>query len=445
MKKYPNRIIGVSLVLSAITVGAGEELPPTTIQHGPADAIIENVPDEGIRDLLTEILERNPGIAELSARVAAASSESTAVRKLPDPTAEATAFILPPETRVGPQRFAARLNQRLPGGGKRGISGQTAELKSRALEAETQVLRLELVSRARRLVVELRYLDEARRVIANDRTTLEHYEELARARYASGKGLQMDIIQLQAEISRLETRQSEIAGRRAGVVAEINHLRDRHGHPVNLEAPVMSPAVGLDWEELHALALASRPELAADRARVERSAALIDLAGKDRSPDFSVGLTYAYVDRRTDVDVPGNGQDVLGISGGITIPLWKAGNDAKVEAAAQMRLAEEASLRSTITAIQRQLEDLRGRIPEITRRLALLEDVLPIQSEQALASAESAYAAGRVDALALLDAERLLLDVRLTAARSRSDLAIAFIDLEAAVGGPIVAAEGDRS
>jgi len=442
MKAYPYWIIGVLLLLSAITVSGGDHEQSTRIEPGPADFIVENLSDPGLRDLLTEVLERNPGIAELNARMAAAGSRSTAVRKLPDPTAEVTAFVLPPETRVGPQRFAARLNQRLPGGGKRGISEKAADLERQALAAEIQVLRLQLVSEARRLVAELGYLDEARRVISHDRTTLEHYEELARARYASGVGLQMDAIQLQAEMSRLETRQTEIAGRRAGVVAEINHLRDRPGAPVEIEMPAASQAVDLDWNELHRLALVSRPELAVDQARIERSAVLTDLAGKDRSPDFSVGLSYAYVDRRTDVDVPQNGQDVLGISGGITIPLWKTGNDAKVEAAAQMQLAERASRRSTITSIQRQLEDLRGRIPEIARRLALLEDVLPIQSEQALASAESAYAAGRVDALALLDAERLLLDVRLTAARSRSDLAIALIDLEGAVAAPLVPTPG---
>jgi outer membrane protein, heavy metal efflux system len=433
------QLAGLALLVLVVPVTAGEITP------GPADAIIESIDDGELRDLLAEVLERNPGIAEIEARMAAAGSRTTAVRKLPDPTAEVTAFVLPPETRVGPQRFAARLNQRLPGGGKRGISEKAADFERQAIAADIQVLRLQLISEARRLVAELWYLDEAGRVIARDHTTLEHYEELARARYASGVGLQMDAIQLQAEMSRLEARQTEFDERRAGVVAEINHLRDRPGTPVDFRPPVALPTGKLDWDRLHELALVSRPELRVDMARIERAGALIDLAGKDRSPDFSVGLTYAYVDRRTDVDVPNNGQDVLGISGGITIPLWKTGNDAQVEAATQMQLAEEASRRTTITGIQRQLEDLRGRIPEIQRRLALLEDVLPIQSEQALASAESAYAAGRVDALALLDAERLLLDVRLSAARSRTDLAMAFIDLEAAVAAPVFNADGGWS
>jgi outer membrane protein TolC len=73
----------------------------------------------------------------------------------------------------------------------------------------------------------------------------------------------------------------------------------------------------------------------------------------------------------------------------------------------------------------------------------LLENILAVQSEQALASAEAAYTAGRVDALALLDAERTLLEVRLSAARSRADLANAFIELEGATATPL--AQGGRS
>ena len=388
-------------------------------------------------------MERNPEIAGLSARISAAGHRSTAVRKLPDPRAELTAFVLPPETRVGPQRFSARLSQQLPGGGKRSISARAADFEQQALASEFQALRLALVTEARRLVVELAYLDEAQRVLSDDHATLAHFEELARAHYASGAGLQMDAIQLQAELTRLETRTAELDERRTGLVSEINRLRDRPGANVPPVSAPSIPSVNLDWIELRELAAASRPELRADDARISRSVAMTELAAKDRSPDFSVGLTYAYVEKRTDFDVPKNGQDVFGISGGITIPLWKTGNTAEVEAATQLRLAHEAERRMTMAEIDHTIETLLGRIPEIERRLNLLEEVLPVQAEQALASAVAAYASGRVDGLALLDAERVLLDVRLSAARGRADLAVAFIELEGAVGAPLTT--GGRS
>jgi outer membrane protein TolC len=437
MKRRLPSFAGVLVALLNASVGPGSEPGSVESRFGSADAIVESLREPEVRNLLIEVLERNPEIAILTARMASADSRAQSVRKLPDPKAEFTAFVLPPETRVGPQRFAARFSQQLPGGGKRNLHENAARHEERALAAELQAVRLSLATKARGLLVELAYVDRAQGILADDHATLAHFEELARARYAAGSGLQMDAIQIQAEMTRLEARRAELDERRAAVIAEINFLRARPGAPVELSPEITAPEIDLDWQELRRVALDSHPELEVHAARIERSASLADIAGKQRAPDFSVGLTYAYVDRRTDVDVPDNGRDVLGISGGITIPVWRRARDAGVEAATRTRLADEAARRSAASGIERELEDLRGRIPEIVRRLALLENVLPIQSEQALASAEAAYAAGRVDALALLDAERLLLDVRLAAVRSRADLAIAIIDLEGAVGAPL--------
>jgi outer membrane protein TolC len=437
MKTPSYLTFGALFFLAAVSVSGGEDRPQHGTEPGPADAIVASVTDAAVRNLLEEVLERNPEIAALEARTAAAGHRAVSAKKLPDPRAELTAFVLPPETRVGPQRVAARVVQQLPGGGKLKKSSLANTAARKALAAEIEVLRLELVRKTRALAIEIAYLEEAGRVLSEDVATLGHFEELARARYATGAGLQMDAVQLQAEMTRLEARQSEIDERRATVAAEINRLRDRSGAPVpaaSLEPQALGP---LDWEALTRFALRSRPELAADEAEIERAGILTELAADDRTPDFSVGLSYAWVDRRTDVNVPDNGQDVLGLSGGITIPLWSTAMDAEVEAATQERLAREASRRATVASIEREIQDLRGRIPEIARRLALLEDVLPVQAEQSFASAEAAYAAGRVGALALLDAERVLLDVRLSAARARADLALALTDLESAIAAPL--------
>jgi outer membrane protein TolC len=444
MNTFDTIVVAGLLATAPSVTGAGDS-PETGPTSGPADAIVARVDDSDLRALLADVLERNPGIAAIEARTAAAGHRSVSSRKLPDPMAEITAFVLPPETRVGPQRASARVTQRIPGGGKRDGAAEAAELERDALAAEIQALRLELVTRARGLAVELGYLDEARLVLTDDRALLAHYEELARSRYVSGSGLQMDAVRIQAEMTRLESRISQIDERRSVVVAELNQLRDRPG--AEITAPAVAPprVTDLDRERLVELALASRPELAASNARISRTAALGELAARDRTPDYSVGLTYAWVDPRTDADVPDNGRDIFGISGGISIPVWTRGTDAEVEAHVEERLAREAARRATVAEIRREIEALAGRIPEIVRRLALLEEILPIQSEQALASAEAAYTAGRVDALALLDAERTLLDVRLSAARGRADLAIAYIELEGSIAAPVTAAEGSTS
>jgi outer membrane protein TolC len=63
--------------------------------------------------------------------------------------------------------------------------------------------------------------------------------------------------------------------------------------------------------------------------------------------------------------------------------------------------------------------------------------VLLVQAEQSLQSAEAGYAAGTLNALDLLDAERVLLEVRTGTERARADHAIALARLEGAVGAPL--------
>ena len=89
------------------------------------------------------------------------------------------------------------------------------------------------------------------------------------------------------------------------------------------------------------------------------------------------------------------------------------------------------------TGIDRSLGELTERLDLTWRQLRLFDDVLVIQAEESLSSAESAYSAGNINALDLLDAERVLLDVRTSTARARADWAITLARLEGAVGRPI--------
>jgi outer membrane protein TolC len=135
--------------------------------------------------------------------------------------------------------------------------------------------------------------------------------------------------------------------------------------------------------------------------------------------------------------VEGNGDDILGISAGINLPVWRKKLAAGVEEAAQHRLGAEQQRRAVATDIEATLGDLYSRIPLIQQQVLLFDDILIIQAEQSLQSAEAAYTASTAGALDLLDAERVLLQVRIGAERVRADHAIAVAQLEGAVAAPL--------
>jgi outer membrane protein TolC len=430
----------VVLLAAAVAAAADSEEPAP---WSAADEIVSSISDVKQRLLLEEVLERNPRIARLAAEAAATAQRAPQARALPDPTVALTWYLLPPQTRTGPQRATVNVSQKLPWFGTLEIDEQVALWEASASRLMLEAAKIELLTAARIEMVELRFLAAEERWVREDRATLEHYAELALARYASGVGIDQVVVKIQAEITRIDARLLEIAARRASIVARINALRDRpQATPVLTADPRGIPPSNHDGGELRRIALEKRPEVAASRARIEAAAARVELAKKASSPDLFVGLNYGWVSRRDDrsaqLNPPeDNGQDIFGISGGMSVPLWTSSLEAGVAERVNRRLAAEEGLREITASIDADLGDILHRLPLLEDQARLYEEVLLVQAQQSLRSAESAYAAGTVGALDLLDAERVLLQIRIAAERVRADLEVAHIRLEGVVAGPL--------
>ncbi len=423
---------------SRVVIAAEEEV------RAPADLLVASVGQEPLRVLLLEVLERNPEIAMAEARARAAGQRAPQVRVMPSPVVGLTAFILPPETRVGPQVVSAGYSQSFPWFGKRDLREQGELHRAAAVGAEVEVIRLRLVTETRRLYHEIGFLDAFDRIVRSDRATLAHYEELARSRYGSGIGMQQSVVKIQAEITKADSRVLEIADQRATLVAAINALKDEPWATMNrISSAADLPAYSLDVEALRARALILRPELAGADAEIARSEAMIELAHKEYRPEFKLGLQYTYVGNRDDPagrlnPPPDNGDDILALSAAISLPFRRGKLEAGVEEAVEIQSASRQMKRLQVTRIDRALSALSQRLELTWQQLRLFEDVLSIQAEQSLLSAETGYSTGSLGALDLLDAERVLLDVRTGTARNRADYSIAIALLEGAVGEPLI-------
>lgn len=439
----PRILVGCAL---AVLIAFAHPLFSEDRSVPPAEAVLASVEQPAVADLVREALERNPALAASRARARAAERRAPQVSALPDPVAGLTAFLLSPETRVGPQQVMVSLAQRFPWFGKLDLRERSALHAAAVARAESETRALELVTEVRSLTYELAFLDAWEEILQSDRATLERYEELSRTRYASGVGLGQEVIKIQAEITRDDSRLLTIADRRATVVARLNALRDR---PAGTEVPAFElpelPTGELPEAALAALrraAVESRPEIAARDAEIARAETDGELADLERRPDVTVGLSYTVVGDREDgpgrINPPeGNGDDILGLSASINLPVWKDRIDAGIEEALERRRAAEEARRGVVAEIERSLGELTERLELTWRQLRLLDDVLAIQAEESLSSAEAAYSAGNLDALNLLDAERVLLDVRTSRARTRADWAIALARLEGTVGRPV--------
>jgi outer membrane protein TolC len=440
------RTAALAVALCALLLGiapAAAETAALVERPTPADEVLRAIEDPALRALVHEVLDRNPTVSSVAARARAARQQAPQAKALPDPVAGVTAYAPTPETRVGPQRLMGSLSQRFPWFGKRGLREQAALRLADAFDAEVEAGRLELVTQTRRIAWEIAFLDAHRGVVEMDRETLIRFEELARSRYSAGSGIQQDVVRIQAEITKDDNRLLEIAVRRVQLVAELNALRDRPAATTvpDLVLPRRPRRSPPELLPLRASALAARPELARADAEIARADRMVDIARKDYKPDFTLGAAYTAVGRRDDLAgmVPpmDDGQDVFGISLSLNLPVQRARLRAGVEEAAELRVAAEERKRDVMAGIDRALGDLVERLRLTAEQVELFVRVLVVQAEQSLHSAEAGYAAGSLSSLDLLDAERVLLDVRTATERARADNAIALARLEGAVGGPL--------
>ena len=427
-----------------MTVPAAAGVQPETVPDFYA-------PEPELKGCLDNAISRHPALLASRANYQAARQRVPQVTALPDPTLSVSQALRSVETRVGSQTGGITLTQPLPWFGARDLRGRVA-----LSEADAQLLLLqaeerEVIARVKRTFYDLAYLDAALRLLEEERSLLGHYETLARARYATGQGLQQAVIRLQAELTRIADRQRQLTGQRRTLAVNFNTLCARP--PETAIPPIRSaepPDVDLDRNRLLNLGERNRQELLAATALIRAGEDAVELAGMNFRPRFTASLALMNVAGRDPADVlgplpPDEGKNSLSLSLGVSLPVWKESYRASVEEAGHRLTAHRRRLEEARDAMENTVEHALIRVETIEEQLALLDTVLVPQSEETLHATETAYETGQVGVLDLLDSERVQLDVLRMRARYVSDFLIALADLERGIGARVPLPAGRAS
>ena len=405
--------------------------------------------DERLAALIEEGLANNPQVR------AAWSAWQTSLHRVdqatarPDPMLALTQHVQPPETRVGPQIAMLSVRQRLPGFGKLDLRGRVAASAAVEQGELHRAQRADLVRSVKGAWYDLAFVDRALAINRESRELLERYEAVTRARYAQGFGLQADVVRMQAEYTRTLSQRDDLERQRIDAEATLNALLARPVGDVHgtVEQVALPPAPA-NVDSLVAAGRRARPELRAALRRVETREHAAKLAQRARWPDFDVGVVWGALLGRDDpagraAPPPDNGRDVFSLTAGVNLPVFGQRYEAGVREASESLAQACALYEGAVDEMERAVRSTLSRILSVKRQLALFEDALLPQTEQALHSTEAAYSTGTVGALDLLDGERRLQDVQLGLARLATDYMKALADLERAVGA--VATEGAES
>ena len=397
--------------------------------------------DGRLEALIEQALQNNPEVLRAFADYQAALHRVPQATAVPDPSVTATQFARTVETRVGSQQRMLALSQSIPGVGKRAAKGQLASKAAAVSDELYRATQAEVVLRVKHAYYDLGFLDRALSASQEDEALLEHFEEIARRRYAQGFGLQGDVLRLQAQSTNAIHRRQQLLAQRVDLEAVLNALRD-----VPADTPVADvlfadlPSLNLDRESLAEIGRRERPEIRAAFLHIEEREKSMHLARIQHRPDFTVGLTWGNIRARgtaAELAIPGDGKDSYAISFGLTLPLFRGKYDAGIREAAEQYAAARFAYRDSARKMESGVRAVSFRIETIARQLDLFERALVPQAEQALRSTESAYSNGTVEVTGLLDSQRTLLDVQLGLARLQADYLKAVADLERTIGSEV--------
>jgi len=398
--------------------------------------------DARLEALIEEAIERNPEVQAIAWNETAARERIPIAGALPDPMVQLTGFAQSPQTRVGPQVSGLAVNQRLPWFGKRADRTEATTVRADIQREVSTARRADVARHVKVAYYELGYLDRAIAITVQERELLEHYESLARARYSQGIGLQQAVVKLQALITRVLNRRQELMRQRIGVESRLNALRDRPAHLAIADVNLGDrPKVVVDPDRILDIGRANAPEVRAAALAIDHDDVGVRLAHQRYWPDLVLGATWGRIRARDDEPgrsnpPPDNGKDTLGLTLGVNIPLHRDIYDAGVREAVARRFAAQERHRRALNDVDQAVRSIGFTLTTIEAQMALFENALVPQAEQALRATEEAYATGTTGVLDLLDSEEVLLDVRLGLARLDTDYRQALADMERAIGAP---------
>src|SRR5581483_897842 len=399
----------------------------TLVAFVPAPSSAESQEALRLADVLADAREHNPEIQAARDRASAAAAMPARASAYDDPTFSYEAWNAPSVRIDRADNNIFRLSQRIPFPGKRTLAGTIAERDADVARRDADAVTLDVVHGVKRAYSDLWLEHEQLRVSGREKALVERFARIAEEKYAVGDVSQPDVLQAQLEVTRLSSRVTTQTLAIDVARAELNALLSRPADaPLGTPADEPRPTLDATVDALTELALANRPELAAHATAVAREEAAVRLARRDYYPDFELGVARFINDGQ---------RDGFGGLVSVSIPLAnKRKYDAGVDEARAKASAAEAELRRARDRVRRDVEQafLRARTASLEHEL-FVRTHIP-QAEQALRVTESAYEAGRIDFLRLVDSARAIEMAHLEHLEAAAAFEKAYADLERAVG-----------
>jgi outer membrane protein TolC len=255
--------------------------------------------------LLEEATQNNPDIRAARAAWQAAAQAPSQVSTRPDPQ------VTVQNLSVGsPRPFAGFSNsefayigfgvsQDLPYPGKLKLKGEAAQQDAIISRTKLEGIRRGVVGELKEAYFQIAYLQQTLEVLERNGRLLEEIERIAEARYRVGQGTQQDVLRAQLERTKLLLEIEHHHGAMNTQQSLIRKLLNRP--PVSADIttqPLVETPVRYSSDELLAKARESNAAVSENREMVKRQSLAVEMARKDRYPDFNLQYMWQHTDEQ---------------------------------------------------------------------------------------------------------------------------------------------------
>jgi len=352
---------------------------------------------------------------------------------LPDPQLAFGYFIMPVETKNGPQQAKISLNQMFPWFGTLNVKEDVVLNMAKAKFENFEEIKSKLFFEVKSSYFDLYFIKQSIDITIKNIRILETFKNLALIKIEAGKASGVDELRVEMELVDLENNLALLKDRWFVYSVKFNNLLNVDENST-IEIPDTLWADDLAYtrqEVLDSLKLNNHQVLNLNYM-INSFQSKEKLAKKNGLPNISVGIDYISIGASDNAmtDANQDGKDaILFPKIGITIPLYRKKYTAMVKEAVFMQQATEDKKTDKINKLESVFEKGYSEYLDADRRIVLFQKQLQL-AVKAISILESEYATNGRNFEEILRMEKRVLKYSLELEKARADkqASIAFIN-----------------
>ena len=316
-------------------------------------------------------------------------------------------------------------SQELPYPGKRALRGAVAQHDFAIAGAEKNSVVWDVLTRLKLAYFQLAAAQQITSVLVRNQQFADQIEQAAEARYRVGQGTQQDVLRAQLErtklLNELSMRSREVSQAQVVLKALLNRPS---GSPDLIAEALMARHLPAS-ETLFSQLRQGNPELQVSAEQVAQGRASVELAKREKKPDFSVQYMWQHT--------ASNFRDYYMGTFSVRLP-----NRSRVRAAegeSQAKLAQaEAEKESRLKQMESDLGEQVAIVQSAEQQLKIFDEGLLPQSGAALNAGLAGYSAGKQEYQGLLASFADTLQLSMDRERALAEHEAAMARIESLLG-----------